>query len=407
MSTEAKHDFAAKLAQEALLPGVKEYVAWQRSVRQAERSGIPPPPMPGFAPLSINLDLTTACNYACDHCIDFDILNSPAKYEHEALLASLEDNIKRGLRSVILIGGGEPTLYPKFGEVVRFLKERNVQVAIVSNGSRNGKIHEIAAVLSDRDWVRLSLDSGNDETFQKMHKPKKAITLEEICSWVPRIREENPSLSIGFSFIIVWEGAERNESVSIVENIGEIVSATKLARDHGFSYISLKPFLTRHPSGAEVMDPGVMANFTATVGRIREAVVEAKALMTDSFKVIESTNLRVLLDGSWESYTKQPKTCHMTALRQVVTPIGVYICPTHRGIPKAHVGDGIIRKGKTFGGITQPQVARKIGEFDASEHCKEITCLYNSANWWIESMINGDIDYTLVKPLPNRGDYYL
>jgi tRNA A37 methylthiotransferase MiaB len=406
MSIQAKHDFAAKLGQEALLPLVLQYVTWQRAVRKAMETGNVSPPMPEFAPTSINLDLTTACNYACDHCIDFDTLNQPAKYEHDALLASLEDNIKRGLRSVILIGGGEPTLYPRFGEVVRFLKERSVQVAIVSNGSRNGKIHEIANVLSERDWVRLSLDSGTDETFQKMHKPKKPIGLEEICSWVPRIREQNPALSIGFSFIIVWEGAERDESV-IVENIGEIVSATKLARDHGFSYISLKPFLTRHPGGAEVMDPSVIADFNATVHRLREAVAEAKAFETESFKVLESTNLRVLLDGTWRGYTNQPRNCHMTAFRQVVTPIGVHICPTHRGIPKARIGDGIIRKGRALGGVTQQQVARKILAFDAKENCKEITCLYNNANWWIEKMIEDGIDLSRMTPLPDQGDYYL
>jgi 2-iminoacetate synthase ThiH len=145
------HDFAAKLLQPSLLPRVVDYVAWQKQVRAARALGQPEPAMPDWAPLSINLDLTTACNYRCDHCIDWDILNSPIKYDFDQLQASLRGMAERGMRSVILIGGGEPTVYPGFTEVVRFLKQLGQQVAIVSNGSRNDRILEIIDALGDGD----------------------------------------------------------------------------------------------------------------------------------------------------------------------------------------------------------------------------------------------------------------
>ncbi len=399
MKLEPKHDFVAKLRQEQVLPNVLNYIAWQRASRDAQARGETIPPMPkNIALTSINLDLTTACNYRCDHCIDFEILNSSKRHEHCKLLASLGEMAERGLRSVILIGGGEPTLYPGFGDTVRFLKERGVQVAIVSNGSRNEKILEVAYALSSRDWARLSLDSGTDETFQKMHKPKRAIQLEEICEGVPHIRKRNPALPVGFSFIIVWQGAERDQKIDIVENISEIESAARLARKYEFSYISFKPYLTRHPSGAEVMDPKVMRNFNGTIERIREAVEATKNLETKNFKVVESTNLRVLLQGNWRDFTKQPKTCHMTAFRQVVSPLGVYLCPAHRGIPHGRIGD-------THTAIEQ--VSSMIDKFDASRKCSQITCLYQPANWWVEDLINSNTDPVQVAPLPDRGDYYL
>src|SRR3990167_2003614 len=82
---EPEHDFAAKLRQPSILPQVLDYVAWQRAVREAVELGKPKPEMPRFAPISINLDITTACNYACPHCIDMDILNSPVKYDFDRL----------------------------------------------------------------------------------------------------------------------------------------------------------------------------------------------------------------------------------------------------------------------------------------------------------------------------------
>ena len=126
-SIHQRHDFTAKLRQESVLPMISSYIAWQKAKREALASGQEPPALPSkFGPLSINLDLTTACNYRCDHCIDWDILNSKAKYQHQKLLLSLESMIRQGLRSVILIGGGEPTLYPGFGDVVSFLKKQKV-----------------------------------------------------------------------------------------------------------------------------------------------------------------------------------------------------------------------------------------------------------------------------------------
>ena len=50
-----------------------------------------------------------------------------------------------------------------------------------------------------------------------------------------------------------------------------------------------------------------------------------------------STNLRVLEEGNWREFTRQPRTCHMQALRQVLTPMGLYNCPAHRGVEKARI----------------------------------------------------------------------
>ncbi len=142
---EQIHDFTAKLRQPAVLPLVVDYLKWQRALRMAREQGREDPETPSLSPISINLDVTTACNYKCDHCIDWDILNSPIKHADNELRNSLRVMAKGGLKSVILIGGGEPTLYPGFPDFVRFMKEElSLQVSVVTNGSRNNKILEIA-----------------------------------------------------------------------------------------------------------------------------------------------------------------------------------------------------------------------------------------------------------------------
>ncbi len=384
----ATHDFSAKLRQPSLFGRVAEYVAWQRALRAARARGEAPPAYPDWAPLSINLDLTTACNYRCDHCIDWDILNKPIKFDLGRLFASLDAMAARGLKSVILIGGGEPTLHPAFVEVVQRLKQRGLSVAVVTNGSRTDRLLEIADLLDERDWIRLSLDAGTNETFVRMHKPvQKDLTLEAICADIPELRARNPKPRVGFSFVITWEGARRDGETEVVENIDEIVPATRLAKAHRFSYISLKPFLTRRGDGSEVLAPEEARHQERTLARIRREVDRAKTFAGDGFEVVESINLLVLEHGNWRDFTRQPRVCHMQALRQVLTPMGLFNCPAHRGVEKAKLAGPEAFAGEAERRALRLSTAGILERFDASRECAEVTCLYHPVNWWLERAI--------------------
>jgi len=411
--SHAIHDFTAKLRQPAVWPGVMDYVKWRRGVEAARAAGRPAPDAPPIAPVSINLDLTTACNYRCDHCIDWDILNTPNKHEEEKLKSAMKEMRDRGMRSVILIGGGEPTVYPGFSPMVRYLKSLGLQIAVVSNGSGNRKILEIADCLDERDWVRLSLDSGTNDTFVKMHKPvDKKVSLESICEWVPKVKAVNPRFKYGFSFIITWTGAERHDEdagqVKVVENLHEIVQATRLAREHQFDYISLKPFLVRSESGSEVMDPDkAEAHLSSIVQRIRANVDEAKTYATETFKVLESTNLRMLEKGTWKDFTNQPKTCHMQAFRQVLTPTGLYNCPAYRGVERAKIAGKEAYADAPSADATNRGLGQILDRFDAHHECAAVTCLYNDVNWWLEGLVKGEAALDPDTAGEERFDYFL
>ncbi len=402
----AIHNFSAKLRQPSVAPTLQAYIDWRRSVRAAREEGTPEPAMPEIAPVSINLDLTTACNYRCTHCIDWDILNTKHRLAEEDLRASITLMRERGLKSVILIGGGEPTLYPGFVGFTRFLKELGLKVSIVTNGSRGDRLLEVIDAFDDKDWIRMSLDSGSNELFREMHKPTSgAITLDAICEWVPKLKAANPAPQIGFSYIIVWSGASREEH-ALNENIHEIVMAAERAKAAKFDYIAFKPILERQEDGAEVMNPEkAEAAERAVVQEIRRQVDIAKELGDDTFKVFESTNLRMLEDGSWRESTNQPKTCHMQALRQVLTPTGVYNCPAHRGVDKAVVGPKEAYSGRENAETTGKAVAGLLDNFDASHECRNVTCLYHEVNWWIEGLVENP--ERVVELSDENGDFFL
>lgn len=408
------HDFAAKLCQPSLLPRVKAYVRWQAEWRRERALGRTLDDLLATSslvdvPVSINLDVTTACNYRCDHCVDMEILNTGIRYDHDRLKSSLSELAAGGLKSVIVIGGGEPTVYPGFEDVLLHLKALGLKVGIVTNGSGMDRITKVAHCLDSSDWVRLSLDSGSDETFQAMHKPRKAISLDEICEGVARLRAAHATVKIGFSFIIVWKDCEANDA-KIVENVHEIVLATERARRFGFDYISLKPFLTRAPeNNAEIVgltkEPATSVE--SAMAEIRRQVDLAKKLETESFRVVESTNLRVLENGTYRNYTEQPRHCHAQFFRQVLSPLGIFNCPVYRHVPNALMGDKHAYSDPASVAATQKNVLRLIERFDAASECKEVICLYNHLNWFIEDLIEHPAKLEALEAGAERGDFFL
>ena len=407
------HDFSAKLRQPSIINVLKDYVNWQIQWRDAYSKGKSIEEIlenaPNHAPLSINLDVTTACNYRCDHCVDMDILNTGIRYDHDKLKSSLTTLMDRGLRSVIIIGGGEPTAYPGFTDIVRHLKERDIQIGVVTNGSRMSKIAEVANVLSKGDWVRLSLDSGNNETFRAMHKPvSKKVTLDWICSHIPDIKKINPEFQIGYSFIVVWDDCEANDT-QIIDNTEEIIEAAERAKEFEFDYISYKPFLTRaEENNAEVVNlTQEEQSIEKVIEKIRVAINKTKGLENDTFKVIESTNLRVLENGSYKDFIDQPSTCHMQFFRQVLSPLGIFNCPVYRHVPQALLGAKHEYETEPMFSETQKNTLRLIEAFDASFECRNVTCLYNHANWFIEELIRNPEKIEELTASEERNDYFL
>ncbi len=136
-------------------------------------------------------------------------------------------------------------------------------------------------------------------------------------------------------------------------------------------------------------------------------VEKAQALASDDFDVYVSTNLRALEDGSWRQYARQPRTCHMQALRQVLTPTGLFNCPAHRGVAKARIAgkDAYADAGATE--ATAEKLKVLMDDFDASHECREVTCLYNGVNWWLEKMIEDPREEVDIEPGDERLDFFL
>jgi pyruvate-formate lyase-activating enzyme len=395
------HDFTRKLRDPTMVAQV------ERVVRPATR--LNGDPLAGrMGPISINLDLTAACNYACTHCIDTDILNTGHRFTFNDLLRSLVVLRLAGLRSVILCGGGEPTLYPRFADVVVAIKTLGLQCGVVSNGSHNQRIATVAAHFTCPDWVRLSLDAATDKTFARMHHVRaRGLTLTAICSGAVRLKAANPELQLGFSFIIAWPGATVS-GTDVIDNVDEIASAAQLARDHGFDYIAFKPLLDRGSGGSEIVQLGRRwrPDLAAIRDRITAQLSAADALAGSGFRVLRSVNLLALQEHQdADRLTRQPRRCHMHHFRQVITPIGIFGCPVYRGADRDRIGEATLYRDAAGFVDGRRRTAELVAGFDAAVECSEVSCLYNETNWWLDRIADGTLSE--VVPAELSADFFL
>ncbi|MGQ9647375.1 MAG: radical SAM protein [Thermodesulfobacteriota bacterium] len=363
---------------------MKEYIEWQRRIEQGSSSLEPP----FYSPISINLDLTSACNFSCSYCVDSRLINAGKQLALKDITKLTDTLNAHGLLSVILIGGGEPTLHPDFEAVVEHLKSKGLQIGIATNGSRLERVEAVADLFEKKDWIRISIDAGEEETFKELHQPRTKLALHQILTRAKRIKEKNPRISLGYSYVIVWEGIDI-DGKRLRPNIQEMVKAAELASEFSFDYVSFKPCLIRvEESQRETLLQNVDALKESEIAReIKIQLGKAKGLAGDHVKILESSNLKAMLNHETERIKSQPKRCHMQFFRTVVTPFGIYHCPAFRGVDIAKISekDGYLSDQKFRKSLES--VAQSIKTFGASTECKDIGCFYNETNWWLETFI--------------------
>ncbi|WP_019555402.1 radical SAM protein [Propionispira raffinosivorans] len=85
--------------------------------------------------LSIDLELSKACNLKCVYCY----AESGIKKEHELNLTEIfsviDQAVELGVKRIVIIGGGEPLIYPDYWKVVHKINECKIPSITITNGT--------------------------------------------------------------------------------------------------------------------------------------------------------------------------------------------------------------------------------------------------------------------------------
>lgn len=222
------------------------------------------------SPIMAEIDPTDACNFNCPWCCDRELHQKFRSLPKERAFSLIDELCERNLKSVVIKGGGEPTLSPYLSEYLRYIRRRGLDIGIITNGS-NITSELTDTICSTTTWIKVSLDAATEETHTKMHRPKSGNVFNEILGNIKflvhaRTLASN-SIAIGINFTI-------NET-----NYKEIVEAAELAKNLGVDYILLK-FMVFEKRGIDG------ERFRSSENKVRKSIVEAKKLSSGSFSVI-------------------------------------------------------------------------------------------------------------------------
>jgi len=148
--------------------------------------------------ISLGVDIVPfkVCTLDCLYCqLGLTTNKTTARREYvpvEAVLAELKETAAAGLEAdFITIGGsGEPTLNSKLGELIDGIKKiTDIPVAILTNGTLLYR-QDVRQDCAKADVVLPSLDAGDEQTFQKINRPHRDISIEKLIAGLSAFRSE-------------------------------------------------------------------------------------------------------------------------------------------------------------------------------------------------------------------------
>jgi MoaA/NifB/PqqE/SkfB family radical SAM enzyme len=275
-----------------------------------------------IAPTHVQIILSDLCNQDCHFCAyrmeggfstaqfaDEEGNRNPKRFIPTAKVKEiLSDCAAAGVGAIEFTGGGEPTVHPDWMEILGFAQGLGMETGLVTNAVRMRP----NPVLERLVWLRISLDAGTPETYERIRRSKAWPQVMRNISYAGTLK--GPLVGVGF--------------VVTRENHNELLQACQLTKNLGVPYVRISAMFSNF--GAGYYD-GLESN-------IEEQIAHAKALLEDErFHIVDFFRNRV------EDLRLAAPDYGFCGYQQFVVYIGgnqkVYTCCTNAYTPHGEIGD--------------------------------------------------------------------
>jgi len=187
-------------------------------------------------PIYVEVGLTNACNQRCVFCA-LDFVDFGKDYiDKNIMLSTLENMAKKGVKSIMFAGEGEPLLHEDAGLFVQKAKKEGLDVSITTNGLAFTE-NKREVCLPNLSWIRFSVDAGSQKTYSKIHGTgndsfKKVIY--NIERSVIFKQKNDLKTNIGIQFLMLPQSMKEGKDLA------------KICKDIGVDNLQLKPY-SHHP----------------------------------------------------------------------------------------------------------------------------------------------------------------
>jgi MoaA/NifB/PqqE/SkfB family radical SAM enzyme len=171
-------------------------------------------PRCSLGPLSIEVSLTTACNFKCYFCNAHSHLREKCSQARslpdEVIDCLLEDAHLLKIQEILFSGDGEPFLHKRFLEILDAC--RGCKVKIVTNGSKLEQVS--ASIFANIHKLTISLNSMDSETHQLIHGYSGDSKLPHILENIERLLSlPRATQKLQINYVVTKENLKELESV--------------------------------------------------------------------------------------------------------------------------------------------------------------------------------------------------
>ena len=270
----------------------------------------------GFAyPILVGFNLTNSCNNRCPACTS-RVKNSAATSFEDAkyVIGQLKEI---DVKAIGLGGGGDPTCHPNLEQIIRFVKDNEMEVAVCTNGCRMPE-GVVEAIVSCCSWMRISLDADNPEIYKKTHGMDERIfnqVLNNMSALAEKRRETKSDVVLGVTYLLG------------PHTIPGIYNAAKLVRERGMDYLRFRPFFEWNGKKENEIDGEAMF----------KELRRCKELENEDFSVsYPEERVESAVNGRQRTY----KICNVHHFNTLITPdLKLYPCCMLEDNEKYCLGD--------------------------------------------------------------------
>lgn len=347
-----------------ILDGTK--IAWHLERIQAWERG------ERIAPITIDMALTRACNFACTYCYATLQENDRKVITREVIYGFLADCAEIGVKGISLVSDGESSVSPVFADTIVRGGELGLSMAAGTNGFL--VTPEMAErILPHMTYLRINISAGERDRYAAIMGVKPAYydrVLDNIRAMVRIKRERNLPVTLGLQMVLMPQFGD------------QVLPLARLGRELGVDYCIFK-----HCSDNE--DGDLNVNYRGYED-LFDILRQAESMTEDDYQV--SVKWSKIMAGERRSYQRcyGPPFIIQLSGSGLVAPCGMLFNERYK---KFHIGNICDTR---FKDIWQSDAYWDVmnylasPEFNAQTMCGTL-CLQHKVNETLDAYRRGEI----------------
>lgn len=328
-----------------------------------------------IAPITIDMALTRACNYACGFCYAMLQENDRQRITTEVMYRFLDDCAEIGVRGISLVSDGESTLSPAFVPSIKRGYALGISMASGTNAFalNRRKLEEILPALT---YLRVNFSAGTPDRYAQIMGVKPQWfdrVVQNIKDMVDIKRRGRLPVTIGMQMVLMPQDAD------------QILPFARLGKELHPDYAVIK-----HCSDDE---DGSLGVDYSEYNHLSDLLHQAESLSDDGYKVIVKWS-KIQAEGK-RSYQRcyGPPFMLQISGSGLIAPCGMLFNERYK---KLHIGN-IVEQ--SFREIWESDRYWEImnylasSQFNAQQMCGTL-CLQHKVNEWLDERRKGRLELT-------------